>query len=113
MSTGSSRTVDQMEQDLRELVATVQSPHLAALLGRMFGAETPTWSAFRVAPAAKHYHHAYVHGLLEHSLSVAQAVSALSSIFPGVNRDIALTGALLHDIGKLDAYENNGRQIEM
>jgi 3'-5' exoribonuclease len=102
-----------MEQDVRELVATIQSPHMVALLGRLFAAESETWSAFRAAPAAKHYHHAYVHGLLEHSLTVAQAVSALSSIFPGVNRDIALTGALLHDIGKLDAYENNGRQIEM
>jgi 3'-5' exoribonuclease len=93
-----------MEQDLRELVATVQSPHLASLLERMLGAESPTWRVFRMAPAAKHYHHAYVHGLLEHSLTVAQAVSAMSAIFPGISRDLAVTGALLHDIGKLDTY---------
>lgn len=104
MSTGSSRTVEQMELDLRELVATIQSPHLAALLERLFGAESLTWSDFKVAPAAKHYHHAYVHGLLEHSLTVAQAVSAMSAIFPGISRDLAVTGALLHDIGKLDTY---------
>jgi 3'-5' exoribonuclease len=104
MSTGSSRTVDQMEQDLRELIATIQSPHLTSLLERMLGAESPTWSAFKVAPAAKHYHHAYVHGLLEHSLTVAQAVSAMSAIFPGISRDLAVTGALLHDFGKLDTY---------
>ena len=56
-------------------------------------------------PAAKRYHQAYRHGLLEHSLTVAQAVSAISATFPGIDRDVAVTGALLHDIGKLDAYD--------
>jgi 3'-5' exoribonuclease len=107
------RTADQMEQDLRELVATIQSPHLAALLGRLLGPGSASWERYRESPAAKHYHHAYAHGLLEHSLTVAQAVSAMSSIFHGVNRDVAVTGALLHDIGKLDAYRQSGRQIEM
>jgi 3'-5' exoribonuclease len=113
MSSGLSRTVEQMEQDLRELVTTIQSPHLSALLRGLLAAESATWRSFREAPAAKHYHHAYAHGLLEHSLTVAQAVSAMSSIFPAVNRDIAVTGALLHDIGKLDAYQQSGNQIEM
>src|SRR6185503_13119176 len=61
----------------------------------------------------KHFHQAYAHGLLEHSLSVAQGVSALASTFPGIDRDIAVAGALLHDIGKLDAYTNGPEQIEM
>ena len=60
---------------------------------------------WRAAPAAKVYHQAYRHGLLEHSLSVAQGVSAMASTFPGIDRDVAVTGALLHDIGKIDAYE--------
>ena len=102
-----------MEQDLRELIATVQSPHLGMLLERTLGRDTQTWTRFRDAPAAKRYHHAYRHGLLDHSLTVAQAVSALSGIFAGVNRDIAVTGALLHDIGKLDAYRRIGEEIEM
>jgi 3'-5' exoribonuclease len=97
--------VETMEADLRELVATVQCPHLRALLEAVFSGET--WEHFRTAPAAKHYHQAYAHGLLEHSLSVAQGVSALASTFPGIDRDIAVTGALLHDIGKLDAYTND------
>jgi 3'-5' exoribonuclease len=103
--------VERMEADLRELIATVQCPHLRTLLDRMFGGET--WERFRTAPAAKHYHQAYAHGLLEHSLSVAQGVSALASTFPGIDRDIAVAGALLHDIGKLDAYTNGGGAIEM
>jgi 3'-5' exoribonuclease len=113
MSIAGTRTADQMEQDLRELIATVQSPHLGRLLERLLGRGTPTWALFRDAPAAKRYHHAYRHGLLDHSLTVAQAVSALSAIFGGVNRDIAVTGALLHDIGKLDAYRRVGDDIEM
>ena len=113
MSSASARTVEQMEQDLRELIATVQSPHLGMLLERLLGHGTPTWQLFRDAPAAKRYHHAYRHGLLDHSVTVAQAVSALSAIFGGVNRDVALTGALLHDIGKLDAYGRVGDEIEM
>jgi 3'-5' exoribonuclease len=102
-----------MEQDLRVLIATVQSPHLGTLLERLLGRTAETWRRFRDAPAAKRYHHAYQHGLLEHSLQVAQAVSAMSSIFPGVNRDLAVTGALLHDIGKLDTYRRIGEEIEM
>ena len=64
-------------------------------------------------PAAKRYHQAYRHGLLEHSLTVAQAVSAIWATFPGIDRDVAVTGALLHDIGKLDAYEFDGGAIAM
>jgi 3'-5' exoribonuclease len=101
---GPPRSADQMEIDLRELVATVRHPHLRALLDRFFGADAPAWSSYRSAPAAKFFHQAYRHGLLEHCLSVAQAVGAISATFPGIDRDVAVTGALLHDIGKLEAY---------
>ena len=110
---GPTRPAAQMEADLRELIATVQDPHLRRLLGAILGEDAPSWPLFRDAPAAKHYHQAYRHGLLEHSLTVAQAVSAISATFPGIDRDIAVTGALLHDIGKLDAYEFRGDAIEM
>jgi 3'-5' exoribonuclease len=110
---GPAHSADQMEADLRGLVATVQDPDLRRLLASMLGEDSPTWASFREAPAAKHYHQAYRHGLLEHSLSVAQAVSVISATFPGVDRDVAVTGALLHDIGKLDAYAQNGEAIDM
>jgi 3'-5' exoribonuclease len=101
---GPARGPEQMEADLRELIATVRDPHLSELLARVFGSESPLWQGYRTAPAAKHYHQAYRHGLLEHCLGVAQAVSAISATFPGIDRDVAVTGALLHDVGKLDAY---------
>jgi 3'-5' exoribonuclease len=101
---GPPRSPDQMEADLRELVATVRNPHLCGLLDRFFAEESGAWGQYRTAPAAKFFHQAYRHGLLEHCLSVAQAVGAISATFPGVDRDVAVTGALLHDVGKLEAY---------
>jgi 3'-5' exoribonuclease len=110
---GPARSAEQMEDDLRELVATIQDPHLHRLLDRVLGAAAPTWPAYRDAPAAKRYHQAYRHGLLEHSLSVAQAVSAISATFGGIDRDVAVTGALLHDVGKLDAYTADPLAIDL
>jgi 3'-5' exoribonuclease len=101
---GPPRSPEQMEADLRELVATVRNPDLRALLDRFFAEGTEAWTQYRCAPAAKFFHQAYRHGLLEHCLSVAQAVGAISATFPGVDRDVAVTGALLHDVGKLEAY---------
>jgi 3'-5' exoribonuclease len=110
---GPPRSAAQMEHDLRELLATVQDPDLRRLLGAVFARESPLWARYRSAPAAKRFHQAYRHGLLEHSLSVAQAVSAISATFSPINRDVAVAGALLHDIGKLDAYAFEGGAIEM
>jgi 3'-5' exoribonuclease len=110
---GPLREAGQMESDLRELVATVQEPHLRALLERVLGERAEMWADFRVAPAAKYYHQAYRHGLLEHCLGVAQAVSAISATFPGIDRDVAVTGALLHDIGKLEAYTADPSNIDL
>ncbi|HWH12561.1 MAG TPA: HD domain-containing protein [Solirubrobacteraceae bacterium] len=109
----SAREVGQMEAGLADLLATIRNPSLAALLERFFGEASEVWAAYRLAPAAKYYHQAYRHGLLEHSLTVAQAVSAVSATFPGLDRDLAVTGALLHDIGKLEAYETDGHAIAM
>jgi 3'-5' exoribonuclease len=101
---GPPREVGQMEADFRDLLTTVQDQHLRRLLDAVFGEGSETWALYRIAPAAKHYHQAYLHGLLEHCLTVAQAVGAISATFPGIDRDVAVTGALLHDIGKLEAY---------
>jgi 3'-5' exoribonuclease len=110
---GPGRAPEQMEGDLRELIATVRDPHLSVLLERVFGEGSSLWARYEVAPAAKYYHQAYRHGLLEHCLGVAQAVSAISATFPGIDRDVAVTGALLHDIGKLDAYNEDPQSIDL
>jgi len=83
------------------------------LLERLLAAGSETGDRWRAAPAAKIYHQAYRHGLLEHSLSVASGVSAMASTFPGIDRDVAVAGALLHDIGKIEAYEQDGGAIDL
>jgi 3'-5' exoribonuclease len=110
---GPPRPAETMEADLRQLVSTVQDPHLRALLDRVLGPHTPTWELYRRAPAAKLYHQAYVHGLLEHCLTVAQGVALMAGTFPGIDRDVAVTGALLHDIGKLEAYTADPTTIDL
>ncbi|HXN36456.1 MAG TPA: HD domain-containing protein [Solirubrobacteraceae bacterium] len=106
---GPAREVAHMEAEVRDLLDTIREPHLRLLLEGVFGEDSQLWAGYRVAPAAKHYHQAYRHGLLEHCLGVAQAVSAISATFVGIDRDVAVTGALLHDIGKLEAYSDDER----
>ena len=113
LASGPDLPVERLEADLRELLETIQSPPLRELLDRFFGAGTDAWERFREAPAAKIYHQAYRCGLLEHTVSVAQAVSAAAALFPGIDRDVAVTGALLHDIGKTEAYNDDPLAIEL
>ena len=113
LAAGPSVPVERLEADLRELLETIQHPQLRALLDRFFAEGSPVWARFREAPAAKYYHQAYRHGLLDHTVSVAHAVSASASAFPGVDRDIAVTGALLHDIGKTIAYNDDPLGIDL
>jgi 3'-5' exoribonuclease len=113
LAAGPAIEADRLVADLRSLIETIQNLQLRELLARILGEGTPTWERFRDAPAAKVYHQAYRHGLLEHTLSVAQAVSAAASYFPGIDRDVAVTGALLHDIGKTQAYNDDPLAIDL
>ena len=105
--------LEEMLAALNELIGTVRRPELRELLERLLAAGSETGDRWRAAPAAKIYHQAYRHGLLEHSLSVASGVSAMASTFPGIDRDVAVAGALLHDIGKIEAYEQDGGAIDL
>jgi 3'-5' exoribonuclease len=110
---GPAHAVEQMEAGLRELVGMTQNPFLRELLERFFAEGSSIWARWREAPAAKRYHQAYRHGLLEHCLSVAQGVHSLCGTFPEIDRELAVTGALLHDIGKIEAYSADSGAIEL
>ncbi|HZO58388.1 MAG TPA: HD domain-containing protein [Solirubrobacterales bacterium] len=110
---GPAASAEQLEADLRRLVGTIRNPHLSQLLDALFGDQAEVWQSFRRAPAAKFYHQAYLHGLLEHSVSVGNAVSVVSNAFPGIDRDVAVTGALIHDIGKIEAYASDPFAIDL
>ncbi|BHH81730.1 3'-5' exoribonuclease YhaM family protein [Desulforhopalus sp. 52FAK] len=97
----SPRSREEMAGELQQLVRTVKDPFLKKLLN-VFFAKSDWWPRFQKAPAAKGIHHAYIGGLLEHSLSVGKAADSLANHYEGVDRSLLLTGALLHDIGKLE-----------
>ena len=80
---------------------------------RLLGAGSSSGRAFRRAFAAQYNHHAYRCGLLEHSLQVADATVAAANTFAGIDRELALCGALLHDIGKLDAYSGDACGVSL
>ena len=109
----SALPIDVMESRLRELLSHIRDPDLSRLLDRIFGDGSELFRRWTEAPAAKHYHQAYRHGLFEHCLTVAEGVHALAATFPGVDRDVAVAGALLHDIGKIEAYVMEGGAIEL
>jgi 3'-5' exoribonuclease len=99
----SARPVETMEAELRALLDSVQDPALRTLLDRLLGETTETGRAYRIAPAAKFNHHACIGGLLEHSLSVATVCSILATHYGAarLDRDLLVTAALIHDIGKI------------
>ncbi len=105
----SPRDQREMEAELAALIAGVEDPAYRALLRRILGPDTETGRLFRHAPAAKRNHHAYIGGLLEHSLSVAGACIRLAEHYgERIDRDLLVTGALLHDIGKIREIEGTG-----
>jgi 3'-5' exoribonuclease len=94
------RDINLMVEELRALVASLADPDLKRLLNAFFE-EPELLAQYRVAPAAKGMHHVYLGGLLEHSLAVAKLVDAMVPLYEGLNRDLLVAGALLHDVGKV------------
>ena len=90
--------------ELRRLVDSVTSAELRRVLRAVFG-DTPFLGRFMSSPGAQSHHHAYVGGLAEHTVAVARVCELLTEIYPHVDRDLLLTAALLHDIGKVDELE--------
>jgi 3'-5' exoribonuclease len=93
----------ELEAQLDKLIASVTTPDLARLLRGLFD-DPDVRARFLEAPAAKAMHGAYLHGLLEHVVRQAQLAETACRCYPQVNRDLVLTGVLLHDIGKIDEF---------
>ena len=95
----SLKDVKQMYSELLALIASVKNPYLRKLLDSYFG--DPDFArAFQFHSAAKSVHHGFVGGLLEHTLSVAKMCDYFAGAYPMLNRDLLLTAAMFHDIGK-------------
>lgn len=100
--------IDDMFETLTQLTETITSPHLKALLHEIFSDEDILF-AFKRAPAAKGMHHSYIGGLLEHTLSVTRLLDITAEHYKNIQRDLLLTGGILHDIGKI--YELSFQKI--
>lgn len=88
-----------------DMVRAVSNPALFALLKEIFDPKGELWAQFETAPAAKNMHHAYRGGLLEHSAEVAQLCERVACTLPHLDRDLLITAALLHDIGKVQEMD--------
>ncbi len=106
----STRDVDEMYKSLLALIASIKNPHLKKLVDSYFVEDEAFIKAFRFHSAAKSVHHGFVGGLLEHTLSVAKMCEYFAEAYPILNRDLLLTAAIFHDIGKtqeLSAFPEN------
>lgn len=97
----SPRPPEDMQEDLWQLIESVDNRHLAQLLTEMFG-DPAFYRKYTLMPAAKRVHHNYLHGLLEHSLEVARLASEGVRDTDDLNTDLLVAGGILHDVGKIE-----------
>ncbi|RJR29033.1 MAG: HD domain-containing protein [Desulfobacteraceae bacterium] len=90
----------EMVAALRNVLKKIANPHLKNLCDR-FLSDHAFMTLFKKAPAAKNFHHGYLGGLLEHTLSVCEMVLPISSHYPELDKDLLMAGAFLHDVGKV------------
>ena len=100
-----SKDVELYKKKFIQLVAQVKRPPIRELLGEVFSGSR--WEQFLRNPAAKRFHHAYIGGLLEHTVDVAETAMAIAATMPGIDRDMVIAGALLHDIGKTEEISSD------
>ncbi len=106
----SKKDIGQMFDDLKGIIDTIKNPYLNKLLNAFFREDEAFIKAFCNSSAAKSVHHSFVGGLLEHTLSVTRLCDYYCSSYPVLKRDLLLTTAMLHDIGKireLSAFPQN------
>ena len=92
--------IDTMYQELLSWIGTVKNQYLSAILTYYFIQDQETVKRFRMSSAAKSVHHGFVGGLLEHTLNVTKLCDFYTKAYPALNRDLLLTAAIFHDIGK-------------
>ena len=100
----SDRDPDEMMSELTRVLEQVTDASLKRLLDTFFEDEGFV-VRFRQSPAAARVHHAYIGGLLEHTLNVVKSCAALAELYPDADKDLLLTAAALHDVGKMDELE--------
>ena len=101
-----SKNIDSMFSELYDLAKSVENSYLNQLLVNLLN-DSEFAVKFKEAPAAKSLHHAWLGGLLEHTLSLCKLCKITAQHYPEVNLDLLMTGAIIHDIGKIEELEYN------
>jgi 3'-5' exoribonuclease len=101
-----TKDIDELWTTLGVFVESIENPHLKSLV-QAFMADPQIAAAYRNAPAAKTLHHAYIGGLLDHVVSLFRSCDLICRNYPQINRDLLLTGAFFHDIGKIHELTYN------
>lgn len=96
----SKRDLDVMKRELKNRIDKILNPYLKKLINSILTGDT--FHKFVKAPAGKSWHHSYLHGLLEHTLEIIKICDFMCDVHPEVNRELLVTGALFHDIGKIE-----------
>jgi len=94
---------DSAREKINSVIDSLHNPHLKSLLSLILSDDDFNNALF-ASPAAKRNHHATIGGLLEHSLGMVSAAQQIAAVYPKIDRDLLVTGALLHDIGKVEEY---------
>jgi 3'-5' exoribonuclease len=94
----SSRDLEVMKKEFNQKINSLTNGYLSKLLQQIFTDER--FEKFCLAPAGKSWHHAYVHGLLEHTLEIIKICELMCEFHSEINRDLLIAGAILHDVGK-------------
>ena len=96
----SKRNLEEMQKEFNQKLKSISNKHLKKLLSEIFSEEK--FELFSTAPAGKSWHHAYIHGLIEHTLEIIKICELMCEFHPELNRDLLISGAMLHDIGKIE-----------
>jgi 3'-5' exoribonuclease len=96
----SKRNFDEMKKEFDAKIQSVTNPFLSKLLKKIFSGGA--YEKFCNAPAGKSWHHAYIHGLLEHTLEIIKICELMCQFHAELNRELLIAGAMLHDIGKIE-----------
>jgi 3'-5' exoribonuclease len=99
-----SRQQEEMVLELNQVIASISNPHLRTLLINIFG-NNEFRERFIIAPGARYLHHACRSGLLQHTLAVTFLCGQAVIVHPELDRDLLLTGAILHDVGKVEELQ--------
>jgi len=97
-----TKNIEEMYNELLRYISELQQPHLKKLAESFFLDDKAFATRFKKHSAAKSIHHGFVGGLLEHTLGVVKLCNYYSDNYPVINKDLLITAAMFHDIGKLD-----------